>query len=236
MSDVIVMEIIKGERKEAERKAADAIAAEINNLLTQQDTVTLGLVGGTSVAGVYDWLKETVVDWKKVLVFLVDERMVDVDSDESNFKLIRGAFTHDLVTSGKMPQENVHPFVYNAEVQDLGVVKYLRQMEDIGKKYDVIVVSAGEDGHIGALFPRHDSLASDADCLLAMDDSPKPPARRLTMSRAMVLRSQVGFVLFFGEGKKKAYAAFSDLDTKIADCPASLLHHLPKAYVVTDLS
>ncbi|MDA1196751.1 MAG: 6-phosphogluconolactonase [Nanoarchaeota archaeon] len=230
------MEIIQGERKEAERKAADAIAAEINNLLTLQDTVTLGLVGGTSVAGVYDWLKETVVEWKNVQVFLVDERMVDIDDDESNFKLIRTSFTHDLVTTGKMPQKNIHPFIYSSELKDLGLVKYLRKIEDIGKKYDVIVVSAGEDGHIGALFPRHHSLASDAECLLVMDDSPKPPALRLTISREMVLRSKVGFVLFFGSGKKDAYAAFSNLDTKIADCPASLLHHLPKAYAVTDLS
>tara|TARA_Y100000310_G_C20525648_1_gene735874 strand:+ start:142 stop:837 length:696 start_codon:yes stop_codon:yes gene_type:complete len=231
-----MMEKIVGERKAAERKAADAIAAEINNLLTTQEKVVLGLAGGTSVAGVYDWLKETTVDWKKVHVFLVDERMVDIEDDASNFKLIRSSFTHDLVTSGKMLQEQIHPFIYDAEVKDVGVVKYLRQIEDAGKRYDVVVVSAGEDGHIGALFPRHHSIASDAECLLAMDDSPKDPPKRLTISRKMVLRSQVGFVLFFGEGKRDAYTAFLNTDTQIAGCPASLLHHLPKAYVVTDLS
>lgn len=87
-------------------------------------------------------------------------------------------------------------------------------------RVDVCLVGLGEDGHLASLFPRHAGLAELSDCF-AVVDSPKPPARRLTLSLPVLCRARARQVLCLGAAKAwtlKAWMTGPD-----AACPASLL-------------
>jgi len=71
-------------------------------------------------------------------------------------------------------------------------------------KFDLILISSGEDGHVAALFPNHHSVRKQAEYFLTMNDSPKPPPERMTASLSLLKRSTIALVLFYGEGKKDA--------------------------------
>ena len=70
------MEIVRGPRKRLERTAALALANALGEAAARRPKVTLGIVGGRSVGGVYRLLAEQRVPWGAVHVFMADERMV----------------------------------------------------------------------------------------------------------------------------------------------------------------
>ena len=101
------------DKEELEKKAADIIADNINDMLTKQDKVVFAVPSGRSVAGIFKNLKEKKIPWKKVHVFMVDERFVPIEDDESNFKLAKDNFIDGLLSKGILPKQNVHPFIIN---------------------------------------------------------------------------------------------------------------------------
>lgn len=87
-------------------------------------------------------------------------------------------------------------------------------------RLDVCLVGLGEDGHMASLFPRHAGLAELSDCF-AIVDSPKPPARRLTLSLPVLCRARQRSVLCLGAAKAWTLQAWRRGPDP--GCPASLL-------------
>ena len=86
-----------------------------------------------------------------------------------------------------------------------------------------MLLSAGEDGHVGALFPRHHSVEDRHHGFIVMDDSPKPPPGRMTSSLSLMQTASAAVLIFAGEAKREAYARFNDTSCPVADCPAKLV-------------
>ena len=97
-------EIIVDERKNLEEKAADIISESINKIAKDQEEVVLAIPGGRSVSGIFNQLKEKNIPWKKVHIFMVDERLVPIDHKESNFKLAKESFIEELIKKGLLPK------------------------------------------------------------------------------------------------------------------------------------
>jgi 6-phosphogluconolactonase len=87
-------------------------------------------------------------------------------------------------------------------------------------RIDVCLIGLGEDGHIASLFPRHPGLADLSDCFVVVD-SPKPPARRLTLSLPVLCRARSRQVLCLGAAKAWTHRAWNTGPD--AACPVSLL-------------
>jgi len=81
------MQLITNSKENIEIKAASLIKQKIEILLKSQKFVSFAVPGGRSVLGVFDKLKNEKIDWKKVHFFMIDERLVPLESEESNFKL-----------------------------------------------------------------------------------------------------------------------------------------------------
>ncbi|MDP4008781.1 MAG: 6-phosphogluconolactonase [Candidatus Peregrinibacteria bacterium] len=243
------MEILKGKKEDLEKKAADLVIAQIESL----DAVVLGLVGGNSVTGVYSKLFEADINWSKVHIFMVDERCVPVTSEESNFKGIYEKFLRELVATGKLPEENIHPFHFDEIHEENCVTEYNEEFKKIKSQnglfeprnepkslhvqtFDIVILSAGEDGHIGSLFPNHASINDESDGFIAVNDSPKAPSKRISASRKMLENSDMGILLFFGENKREAFENFQDDKLPVIDCPAKLVTQMKEAYIVADLN
>jgi 6-phosphogluconolactonase len=74
-----------------------------------------------------------------------------------------------------------------------------------GRPFEAVILSMGEDGHVASLFPeRFDPRESRA--AIAVHDSPKPPAERVSISLSRLSNSQNIFVFALGESKADALA------------------------------
>lgn len=219
-----------------EKTAAETIAKSIKSLLQKQPQVVLAVPGGRSVPEIFKLLRnDATVPWEKVHIFMVDERLVPLEHEQSNFRLAKENLISPLVKSGKLPKDNVHPFVYDKEKTGAGLDEYENELKEYEGAYDIVLLSSGEDGHIGALYPKHHSVRDESEFYLIMHDSPKLPKDRMTMSRKLLLKSKVAVLLFFGEAKREAYESFVDWSKDYEQCPARLVKLIDNHYVITDI-
>jgi len=70
---------------------------------------------------------------------------------------------------------------------------------------DLIFLGMGEDGHIASLFPEAPSEILNCTVpFLAIENSPKPPPRRVSLSYAAIAAAKQVWVLVSGSGKEAA--------------------------------
>jgi len=214
--------IYNSNKEEIFKLVADKISESIEKLLKTQDKVILAVPGGRSVASIFEQIKNELIDWEKVHLFMIDERRVPLDDDESNFKIAK----EHIVDKLNLNPNNVHPYKVNE-----GISKYQSELEKQGGVYDIILLSSGEDGHVAALFPNHHSIKDSLEYFIEMDDSPKLPPKRMTSSKKLLERSKIGIILFVGEGKKQAYSNFKNSELNVEQCPAKLINSKPVSIV-----
>lgn len=224
------MNILESSREECEVKAAEIITSKLNETVKEKGKAIFGICGGTSVEGIFRKLLRFEVDWQKVHIFMVDERCVSLHSTDSNYWLAYNAFIKELMESHKISEENVHPFVYDAAQAVGSLRRYNSAFQNRGGKFDIILLSSGEDCHIAALYPKHRSITNETKEFFVMKDSPKPPKERMTSPRKMIQESKSAVLLFFGKQKRQAFENFKS-DVKIEECPAKLASLIPDSYV-----
>lgn len=228
-------EIIKDKRENLEKVAAQIIKEAIQELLKIKEKVVLAVPGGRSVAGIFENLLTEQIPWQKVHIFMIDERLVTVTDKESNFKLAKDTFIDRLETRGQLPMSNIHPFMIDESSDDYGISDYTEELKSVGARYDIILLSSGEDGHIGALYPNHNSIKSESDYYIYMNDSPKPPKGRMSASKNLLLKSKAAIIVLFGDEKRDALNNLLDKKLDIIDCPAKIIDEIENSYILTDL-
>jgi len=69
-------------------------------------------------------------------------------------------------------------------------------------KFDIVLLSMGEDGHIASLFPNH--IYPEEQMVVVERGSPKSPKERVSMSYQQLNKAHYIFKLIIGESKQKA--------------------------------
>lgn len=142
-------------------------------------------------------------------IFFADERAVPLDHDDSNYGLLKKDLLDKIPPTLGTP--TVHPI--NVEVLD-NTQEISDQYQDVlmasfaGKDsvrlpiFDLILLGCGPDGHTCSLFPGHELLRKTDSWVAAIEDSPKPPPRRITLTLPVVVHAaKIAFVAT-GSGKK----------------------------------
>lgn len=195
------------------------IREEFSCLAKSSEKLVIALPGGSSVKLFLDAIRPLKdIAWHNIHFFMVDERCVDLDSEESNFKLLYEYFFSDLLKKELITAKNLHPFQI-----EFGVGYYNQELERLGGKFDLVVLSSGEDGHVASLFPHHDGLKNSGMGFIQVEGSPKPPPSRISASVELIKSSKNGFLLFIGSNKKVAYKKYSDITQNITTCPAKII-------------
>jgi 6-phosphogluconolactonase len=207
------MNIIQSNRKSLEKSLVELVDFAI--LQNQDEYFYLALPGGNSIRNILEELSNLKTDWSKIKILLTDEREVDPESSESNLKLINDL----LISKINIPENNIIK-------PEIGFVP---------EKIDFIILSAGEDGHIASLFPNHPSIKDEALGYIRVENSPKPPADRFSLSKNTISKSKNAALLFFGEEKYDAFQEFNNPLLSEIECPAKLLDSIEKLTVLVDV-
>lgn len=199
---------------------------ELKALLTQsfedwaQDGRSCALTGGGTALIFLPALREANVDWSKITLFWGDERAVDVDDPESNYGLADRMLLSPLGARAphtvRMPTDL--PLDEAASKYDERLAAELK-----GDALDLAILGVGEDGHICSLFPGHQALLQNDLRAVAVEDAPKPPRRRLSLTLRFVLQTRQ--VWLVAVGPRKLNALHTALSRTQRSTPLDLLIH-----------
>jgi len=188
-------------------EAAKTFVALAEKAIAERNQFTVVLAGGSTPKQLHKILAKTYkhrVDWHKVFIFLGDERLVAPYEPESNY----GMADEYLLSQIDIPDENVFPFVtidISAKEAAELYEKELKRFFKEGVSFDLLMLGMGPDGHTASLFPNHAATSDDSGALvLAIHDSPKPPAERLTLSFKALNSSKTIMLLAAGQSKNDA--------------------------------
>jgi 6-phosphogluconolactonase/glucosamine-6-phosphate isomerase/deaminase len=155
-------------------------------------------------------------------LFLTDERL-PLNGDSNNSPGILNALGKDYSFRFK-------PIVDDGSPMEFSNYGSIYSMEKSAGR--LAFISVGEDGHVSSIFPHMESRKQGREFeLITVDDSPKPPSRRVSFSLATFLAQDLNVLLFMGPSKKDALNLF--LRDKCG-YPLNQLYSQGKCLVVTD--
>ena len=180
-------------------RLADALCEVAERAVATCGAFHLVLAGGSTPLALYRALAERNAGDAHWHLWYGDERCLPVDHRERNSRLIEAAW----LTASKIPPVNRRPIPaeFGAfRASDL----YADELKTVAD-FDVVLLGMGEDGHTASLFSGHDwGAVPNSPDVLAVQDAPKPPPERVSLSAFRLSRiSRVWFVVT-GSGKKTA--------------------------------
>lgn len=189
-----------------------AIAAHIADVLraaiAARGQASLAVSGGKSPIPMFEALREQDLDWAKVTVVLVDERVVPRDHDASNTALVARHLLQGPAAAARfLPFFRELAPQFNAEVLDALVVDAENRIAALPWPLDVAVLGMGEDAHTASLFPGAPgyarAIATDERLAWVVPDT--APHARLTFTISALLASRELLLSIAGEAKLAVY-------------------------------
>ncbi len=229
-------------------EGARRIAEVARRSIAARGRFHLALAGGTTPRRLYRSLAtdEFAIDWRRVWIYFSDERLVPLDSPDSNYGMAR----ETLLDRVAIPKEQILavPTQFAPEEAAQSYEKTLRDSLDAGEpRLDLALLGMGPDGHTASIFPGSRLLAGfDDDFLIddpstgplrseradptlatwakerliaAIVDAPKPPPNRVTMTPYLLNLARYVIVLVAGEDKVAAVSAALESDARVSEIP-----------------
>jgi len=208
--------------------AGDRLVDAITDAIDKRGQAHIVLTGGGTGVGLLKRAGEHAdkIDWSKVHLYWGDDRFVQEDDDERNYKQARVA----LLDHVNIPAANVHPmsasggeFGDDLEAAAVAYDHVLAANADDGQPapdFDVHLLGMGPEGHVNSLFPDTPAVRETERLVLGVPDSPKPPPQRITLTLPAVQRSREVWLVVSGAGKADAVAAAIG-GAKPVDVPAA---------------
>ena len=152
----------------------------------------LQIPGGTSPIKIFNELSKQKLDWSKVQITLVDDRLVDPDNDHSNQKLI-----NDYLLKNEAKKSKFIPLNKN-----------LNKGDDFKFPLDVCLLGIGNDGHFASLFPNmiNNTNMLDPKSKSSIDEvkaNGNPFIPRISMNLSLILSSNLIILLIKGKLKQE---------------------------------
>jgi len=203
---------------------SNALAQEILEIAEEsiklKGNFTIVLAGGNSPMKLYKILRDSKSNWDKWNVYIGDERCLPMDDDDRNDQAIMKIW----LDNSPIKKHNIYPIKAELGMLD-AQLDYENTLDKIDR-FDVVLLSVGEDGHTASLFPNH-KYSKNRSVILEYN-SPKNPAERISMSPDRLSKARYVFKIIIGETKKIAI----DLWLKGAPLPINQINgDVEKMYV-----
>lgn len=194
----------------AAKAFVDAVVAAQRERL-QAHVVLTG--GGTGIAMLeHVGRDQGGIDWSAVNVYFGDERFLPAGDPDRNEVQARAALLDhvpiDPARIHTMPALGEDGCATPAESAERYARRLAAQSADGSlPDFDVHLLGMGGEGHINSLFPHTDAVREPDRFVVGVEDSPKPPPARVTLTLPAVQRARQVWLLVTGENKADAVAA-----------------------------
>ncbi|KAI0603041.1 6-phosphogluconolactonase [Biscogniauxia sp. FL1348] len=184
--------------------------------LTRHSLFKIGVSGGSLPNTLAQALlveptsEEDKVQFDKWEIFFADERAVPLDHEDSNYALLKKELLDKIPASWGKP--TVHPIntEFLDDTQELAdqyeqvLVNSFAKGDSVKLPiFDLLLLGSGPDGHTCSLFPGHPLLRETDAWVAPIEDSPKPPPKRITLTLPVITHSvRVAFIAT-GAAKKE---------------------------------
>ncbi len=166
--------------------------------INKYQQASMAVPGGTSPIKIFKELSKQKLDWSKIQITLVDDRLVAPENEHSNQKLIKECLLKNEAKHGKF-------FPLN---------KNLHKDNNFKFPLDVCLLGIGNDGHFASLFPNMINNTNTLDPKSKLDinetkSNGNPYVPRISMNLPLILSSNIIILLVKGKMKqqvlRKAY-------------------------------
>ena len=193
------------ENKEAlEIVLSNRIASIIKRNLQKQDHVSILFSGGSTPKGLLNRLASMPLDWQRLKISLVDDRMVAVDSPFSNAGMIQRELLERIPSIEPSPTFVplvLFPSNFEQNLNDLN-----KGLELLGN-IDIVLLGMGLDGHFASIFPQdkasYQGLSHSYEAPLLYTKAPAFPEDRITFSWPFLKTAKHLFLHVTGAPKKE---------------------------------
>tara|TARA_E500000075_G_scaffold132816_1_gene145655 strand:+ start:480 stop:1103 length:624 start_codon:yes stop_codon:yes gene_type:complete len=169
------------------QKIYEALKASVD----QKKSASFIVSGGSSPIKIFNELSNSDLEWDKVDIALVDERVVKTSHNDSNENMLRKQL---LINNA-------------AKANYISLLNEPKKVLAIKKPFDVVLLGMGEDGHFASLFTDHiANNPMDVDHKIRpniINTKPMgdPLYERVSMNLSMILRASKIFLLVSNERK-----------------------------------
>lgn len=202
--------------EELDRRFAEEVADYVQERIAAAGTVHLAVSGGSlaerALPRVIAAANERGIDWSNVHIWFADERFSPRGSIDRNATLVVAAGRE---AAGFRPEH-----LHITEASDSGISldeaaeRYAEQLRTyVGAQHsgrvpqlDLVLLGMGPDGHTASLFPGLPGVRAEEELVIAVRDSPKPPAERVSLTLPVLAASRRCWLYATGENKREALA------------------------------
>ena len=198
--------------------AAGVLAQALRARLDSQDRVSFAVSGGSTPGPAFQALAELPVEWSRVDLYQVDERVAPDGDPARNLNGLREYLANyvDAV---------LHPMPVEADDLEAAAAEYAAQLPSV---LDVVHLGLGDDGHTASLVPG-DPVLDIKDRRVALTE-PYRGHRRMTLTFEPLARANELVWIVAGADKAPMVQRLLDGDPSI---PAGRLPQ-DRAILVTD--
>ena len=170
----------------------ELITKNLSSSINKYQNASIAVPGGTSPIKIFNELSKQKLDWSKVQITLVDDRLVDPDNDHSNQKLI-----NDYLLKNDAKKSKFFPLNKN-----------LIKDDNFKFPLDICLLGIGNDGHFASLFPNmiNNTNMLDPKSKSSIDEvkaNGNPFIPRISMNLPLILSSNLIILLIKGKLKQE---------------------------------
>jgi 6-phosphogluconolactonase len=175
------------------RHGAELIADAAREALEERERCALAVSGGTDPWPMFSQLEDHLLDWSRIEVFQVDERVAPAGSDERNL-------THLVESLSIGAQGSIRPMPVTDDDLDAAADRYAESLPDA---LDLAHLGLGPDGHCASLVPG-DPVLEVTDRQVAVTSGEYEGVRRMTLTYPELHRVRSLLWVVTGETKRDA--------------------------------
>jgi len=211
-------------RNDLDNALAQSVCQILSDAIKAQGKASIAVSGGSTPKGFFSVLSQSDLDWSKVTVTLADERWVDIDSQDSNTRLVHENLLQNKAAAAKFFHLKQGDELCDETLNDLNIAANNSLLP-----LDVLILGMGEDGHTASLFPCSEEitqgLASDNKQALLKVVPQTAPHQRISFTFSALSKSKNTFLHLCGENKQVVLNQAID-GTDVFEMPIrAFLHH-----------
>lgn len=171
----------------------------LNECINNKGEVNFYVSGGKSPKDLFAKLSREKLEWNKVNIFLVDERIVPTNHNDSNTNLVK-----EYLLQNDASKANFITCIKDELINDFDALK--SYANSIYKTPDILILGMGTDAHTASIFPTAanlDELLSDTSTAYHIVKTSNYD--RISLSLESILKAKRIFLNISGDEKYQVF-------------------------------